>query len=131
LAAALSTKFDPRMISITSALGTVITKTIIFFASYYGRSMMRTNTVKRMLPFQLLLSGYGWPSAFVASATTIPDDIVSTSRSALRATALGSSRCPRLPVKWPRTRPLCGTGSISAGRLQRTSFQARTATCSS
>jgi membrane protein DedA with SNARE-associated domain len=76
LAAALSTKFDPHLISIISALGTVIAKTIIFFASYYGRNMMSTSTIKRMLPLQRLVSRYGWPSAFVAAATPIPDDIV-------------------------------------------------------
>jgi membrane protein DedA with SNARE-associated domain len=76
LAAALSSKFDPHLISIVSALGTVIAKTIIFFASYYGRNMLSTSTKKRMLPLQRLVSRYGWPSAFVASATPIPDDIV-------------------------------------------------------
>lgn len=76
LAAALSSKFDPNLISIVSALGTVIAKVIIFFASYYGRNMLSTNTKERMLPLQRLVSRYGWASAFVASATPIPDDIV-------------------------------------------------------
>lgn len=76
LAAALSDKFDPHMISIVSALGTVIAKTLIFFASYYGRKMLSTQTKKRMLPLQRLVSRYGWPGAFVAAATPIPDDLV-------------------------------------------------------
>lgn len=76
LAAALSEKFDPHMISIVSALGTVIAKTLIFFASYYGRKMLSTETKKRMLPLQRLVSRYGWPGAFVAAATPIPDDLV-------------------------------------------------------
>ncbi|HEX6561458.1 MAG TPA: VTT domain-containing protein [Nitrososphaera sp.] len=76
LAAALSEKFDPHMIAIVSALGTVIAKTIIFFASYYGRKMLSQKTQKRMLPLQRLVSKYGWPGAFVAAATPIPDDIV-------------------------------------------------------
>lgn len=76
LAAALSDKFDPHLIAITSALGTVIAKTIIFFASYYGRNLLSTQTKKRMLPLQRLVSRYGWPGAFAASATPIPDDIV-------------------------------------------------------
>lgn len=76
LAAALSEKFDPHMIAIVSALGTVIAKTVIFFASYYGRKMLSQKTQKRMLPLQRLVSKYGWPGAFVAAATPIPDDIV-------------------------------------------------------
>ena len=76
LAAALSNKFDPHLIAIVSAVGTVIAKTIIFFASYYGRSLLSTQTKKRMLPLQRLVSRYGWPGAFVAAATPVPDDIV-------------------------------------------------------
>lgn len=76
LAAALSEKFDPNMIALVSALGTVIAKTIIFFASYYGRKMLSQKTQKRMLPLQRLVSRYGWPGALVAAATPIPDDIV-------------------------------------------------------
>lgn len=76
LAAALSSKFDPNMISIVSALGTVIAKTIIFFASFYGRNMLSDKTKQRMLPLQRLVSRYGWPGAFVAAATPIPDDLV-------------------------------------------------------
>lgn len=76
LAAALSDKFDPHLIALASALGSVIAKTIIFFASYYGRKALSTTTKKRMLPLQRLVSRYGWPGAFLASATPIPDDIV-------------------------------------------------------
>lgn len=76
LAAALSSKFDPNMISIVSALGTVVAKTIIFFASFYGRNMLSDKTKQRMLPLQRLVSRYGWPGAFVAAATPIPDDLV-------------------------------------------------------
>ena len=76
LAAALSNKFDPHLIAIVSALGTVIAKTLIFFASYYGRKMLSQKTQKRMLPLQRLVSRYGWPGAFVAAATPLPDDIV-------------------------------------------------------
>ncbi|AIC14513.1 YqaA family protein [Nitrososphaera viennensis] len=76
LAAALNEKFDPHLIAIVSAVGTVIAKTIIFFVSYYGRKMLSQKTKKRMLPLQRLVSKYGWPGAFVAAATPIPDDIV-------------------------------------------------------
>ncbi|MEW5840825.1 VTT domain-containing protein [Nitrososphaera sp.] len=76
LAAALSSKFDPHVIALVSALGTVIAKTIIFFVSYYGRKVLSDQTKQRMLPLQRLVSRYGWPGAFIASATPIPDDIV-------------------------------------------------------
>ncbi len=76
LAAALSNKFDPHLIAIVSAVGTVIAKTIIFFVSYYGRNLLSNQTKKRMLPLQRLVSRYGWPGAFAAAATPIPDDIV-------------------------------------------------------
>jgi membrane protein DedA with SNARE-associated domain len=76
LAAALSNRFDPHLIALVSAAGTVIAKTIIFMASYYGRNLLSTQTKKRMLPLQRLVSKYGWPGAFIAAATPIPDDIV-------------------------------------------------------
>lgn len=76
LAAALSNRFDPHLIALVSAVGTVIAKTIIFMASYYGRNLLSTQTKKRMLPLQRLVSKYGWPGAFIAAATPIPDDIV-------------------------------------------------------
>lgn len=76
LAAALSGKLDPHVIAIASASGAVIAKTIIFFASYYGRNLLSTKTKKRMLPLQRLVSRYGWPGAFIAAATPVPDDVV-------------------------------------------------------
>lgn len=76
LAASLSNKFDPHLVAVVSALGTVVAKTIIFFVSYYGRNILSTKTKQRMLPLQRLVSKYGWPGAFIAAATPIPDDIV-------------------------------------------------------
>jgi membrane protein DedA with SNARE-associated domain len=76
LTASLSSRFDPHLIAVASALGSVAAKTIIFFASYYGRNILSDRTKKRMLPLQRLVSRYGWPGAFVAAATPIPDDIV-------------------------------------------------------
>lgn len=76
LAAAISDKLDPHLIAVASAAGAVIAKTIIFFASYYGRNLLSTKTRKRMLPLQRLVSRYGWPGAFVAAATPVPDDVV-------------------------------------------------------
>jgi uncharacterized membrane protein YdjX (TVP38/TMEM64 family) len=60
-----------------SAAGVVAAKTIIFFASYYGgRKVLSDKTKHRMLPLQKLVSRYGWPGAFIAAATPIPDDLV-------------------------------------------------------
>lgn len=74
--AALNPKFDPHIIALISAIATVAAKTIIFFASYYGRKILSDDTKKRMLPLQRVVSRYGWPSAFAAALTPIPDDLV-------------------------------------------------------
>lgn len=76
ISASLNPNFNPHMIALSSAAGIVAAKTIIFFASYYGRKMLSDKTKKRMLPLQRVVSKYGWPGAFVAAATPIPDDIV-------------------------------------------------------
>ncbi len=76
ITAAFNRNFDPHVIALSSAAGIVAAKTIIFFGSYYGRAMLSEKTKKRMLPLQRLVSRYGWPGAFIAAATPIPDDIV-------------------------------------------------------
>lgn len=74
--ASFNPKFDPHMIALVSAVGTVAAKTIIFLVSYYGRKILSDKTKKRMLPLQKLVSRYGWPGAFAAALTPIPDDLV-------------------------------------------------------
>jgi membrane protein DedA with SNARE-associated domain len=76
ITAAFNRNFDPHIIALSSAAGIVAAKTIIFFVSYYGRAVLSDRTKKRMLPLQRLVSKYGWPGAFIAAATPIPDDIV-------------------------------------------------------
>ncbi len=76
ITASFNANFNPHLISIISALGIVGAKTIIFFASYYGRRILSDKTKKRMRPLQNLVSRYGWFGAFIASLTPIPDDIV-------------------------------------------------------
>lgn len=76
ITAAFNPRFDPHIIALSSAVGIVAAKTIIFFVSYYGRAALSDKTKKRMLPLQRLVSKYGWPGAFVAAATPIPDDLV-------------------------------------------------------
>jgi membrane protein DedA with SNARE-associated domain len=76
ITASLNSNFNPHIIALTSALGVVGAKTIIFFISYYGRKILSDKTKKRMRPLQNLVSRYGWFGAFVAALTPIPDDIV-------------------------------------------------------
>ncbi|HLG36653.1 MAG TPA: VTT domain-containing protein [Nitrososphaera sp.] len=76
ITASFNTNFNPHLIALASASGTVAAKTIIFFASYYGRKILSDNTKQRMRPLQKLVSRYGWTGAFIAALTPIPDDIV-------------------------------------------------------
>ncbi|MCI0563037.1 MAG: VTT domain-containing protein [Nitrososphaera sp.] len=76
ITAAFNPNFNPHLIAISSAVGIVAAKTIIFFASYYGRAILSDDTKKRMRPLQRVVSKYGWPGAFLAAATPIPDDII-------------------------------------------------------
>ncbi|MGE3858888.1 MAG: DedA family protein [Nitrososphaeraceae archaeon] len=74
--AGINQNLDPHLISLSSALGAVIAKLIIFYGSYYGRNILSSKTKKRMLPLQKLLSKYGSAGAFIAALTPIPDDLV-------------------------------------------------------
>jgi membrane protein YqaA with SNARE-associated domain len=76
IAAAFDKHLDPNFISLSSALGSVMGKMIIFYATYYGRKMLNNNTKERMFPLHRLLSRYGWLGAFIAAAIPIPDDVV-------------------------------------------------------
>ena len=75
-AAAFDKHLDPHIISLSSAIGSVGGKMIVFYAAYYGRKILNTNTKKRMFPLHRLLSKYGWLGAFIAAATPVPDDVV-------------------------------------------------------
>lgn len=74
--AGINQQLDPHLVSLFSAVGAVIAKLIIFYVSYYGRNILSIKTKKRMLPLQKLVSKYGWPGAFAAAVTPIPDDLV-------------------------------------------------------
>lgn len=76
ITASFNSNFNPHLIALASASGTVAAKTIIFFASYYGRKILSDNTKQRMRPLQKLVSRYGWTGAFIAALTPIPDDLV-------------------------------------------------------
>ena len=74
--AAFNQNLDPHLISLFSALGAVIAKLIIFYASYYGRNVLSPKIKGRMIPLQRLLGKYGGMGAFIAAVSPIPDDIV-------------------------------------------------------
>jgi membrane protein DedA with SNARE-associated domain len=76
VAAALSEKLDPNLISLVSAAGVLLAKMIIFYASYYGRSILSAKTKQRMFPLQKVLRRYGGFGAFIVALTPIPDDVV-------------------------------------------------------
>jgi membrane protein DedA with SNARE-associated domain len=76
ITAAFNKQLEPNLISLSSAIGTVIAKIIIFYVSYYGNNILNVKTKKRILPLQRLLSRYGWLGAFIAALTPIPDDLV-------------------------------------------------------
>ncbi len=74
--AALNKELDPHILALSSAIGAVIAKMIIFYVSYYGRNILSSTTKRRILPLQRLLSKYGGPGAFIAALTPIPDDLI-------------------------------------------------------
>jgi membrane protein DedA with SNARE-associated domain len=74
--ATLNRNLDPHVIALSSAVGAVAAKMIIFYGSYYGRNILSSKTKKRIMPLQRLLGRYGWVGAFTASLTPIPDDLV-------------------------------------------------------
>ena len=76
ISSALNKDFDPHLIALTSAIGAVFAKMIIFIASYYGLNILSNKTKTRMQPLQNILTKYGGIGAFIAALTPIPDDLV-------------------------------------------------------
>ena len=74
--AALNKQLDPHILALSSAIGAVTAKMIIFYLSYYGRNILSNKTKRRILPLQRVLSKYGGPGAFIAALTPIPDDLI-------------------------------------------------------
>jgi len=72
----LDPQFDPNALALVSAAGATAGKMIVFYGSYYGRRILPDETKRRMRPLQKLVSRYGWPAAFIAAATPVPDDLV-------------------------------------------------------
>ena len=69
-------KLDPTLVALLSSLGATIAKIIIFRLSYYGGKLVSEQTRKRMRPFEILVSRYGWLASFLAAATPLPDDLI-------------------------------------------------------
>ena len=76
ITAAFNDNLNPTLIALSSAIGAVIAKLIIFYASYYGRNMLSSKIKGKMIPLQRLLGRYGGIGAFIAAVSPIPDDIV-------------------------------------------------------
>lgn len=76
ITAAFNDNLDPTLISLSSAIGAVIAKLVIFYASYYGRNILSAKIRGKMVPLQRLLGRYGAIGAFIAAISPIPDDIV-------------------------------------------------------
>lgn len=72
--ALLSGKFDPNLLALSSAIGVTLGRTIVFLASYRGRSLIKKKTLTRMTPLQLLLARYGSLGSFVAALAPFPPD---------------------------------------------------------
>lgn len=69
-------RLDPTLVALLSSAGATISKIIIFRLSYYGGKLVNEQTRKRMKPFEILVSRYGWLASFIAAATPLPDDLV-------------------------------------------------------
>jgi membrane protein DedA with SNARE-associated domain len=76
ITATFNENLNPTLIALSSAIGAVIAKLIIFYASYYGRNILSSKIKGKMVPLQRLLARYGAIGAFVAAVSPIPDDIV-------------------------------------------------------
>ena len=72
----IGNQYDLHILALVSAVSATAAKQIIFYVSFKGRKMMSKKTLKRMRPFQRLVTKYGAAAAFVAAATPMPDDII-------------------------------------------------------
>ena len=52
IAASFNKQLNPNIVSLSSAVGVIIAKMIIFYASYYGRNILSNTAKKRLFPLQ-------------------------------------------------------------------------------
>jgi membrane protein DedA with SNARE-associated domain len=74
IATSFNEKLDPNLIALISTVGVTAGRSIIFFASYYGRKILKDRTKEKMIPLQRLLMRYGWIGAFISAITPFPPD---------------------------------------------------------
>jgi membrane protein DedA with SNARE-associated domain len=72
----IGNQYDLHILALVSAVSATAAKQIIFYVSFKGRKIISKKTLKRMRPFQRLVTKYGAAAAFVAAATPMPDDII-------------------------------------------------------
>ncbi|MCS7142426.1 MAG: VTT domain-containing protein [Aigarchaeota archaeon] len=74
--AVIAGRLDPLPVSLLSALGAAVGKSILFVVYKRGRKFLKDDTRRRVLPLERLLSRYGWIAVLGAAATPLPDDVV-------------------------------------------------------
>lgn len=76
LVAALTGRFDPILLIVSSALGSALGKMIVFQACYSGQKIVKEKTRANLESFRRLFSSYAWIAVIVAASTPIPDDMI-------------------------------------------------------
>ncbi|MHB2037222.1 MAG: VTT domain-containing protein [Nitrososphaerales archaeon] len=76
LVVALSGRFEPVLLVISSAAGSALGKLVIYQACYSGQRLVDEKTKANLRTFRTIFASYAWAAVFVAAATPIPDDIV-------------------------------------------------------
>jgi len=76
LFAALSGRFDPGLLILSSTGGATIGKMILFQSFYSGSVITKTKTRENLTAFRTLVSRYAWIAVFIVASTPSPDDIV-------------------------------------------------------
>src|SRR6476469_5324017 len=71
--AALDEQMNPHLLVMSAVSGSVAAKALIFWCSYYGRSILSVKTRTRMLPLHKFINKFGWIAVILTSATPIPD----------------------------------------------------------
>ena len=76
LAAALSGRFDPTLLVISSATGSALGKMLIYQTCYSGQRIIDEKTKQNLTAFRTVFAKYAWIAVLIAASTPIPDDIV-------------------------------------------------------
>lgn len=76
LIAALSGRFDPGLLIISSGIGSALGKLIVFQACFSGQKLVNERTKSNLNAFRAIFARYAWVAVLLAASTPIPDDIV-------------------------------------------------------